>query len=218
MLMLSAVAVPVSAREGVIHGAIRVIDGDTLAIGKARLRLHGIDAPEAGQPCRDGGGTVLACGDWVTGEVRARFEGRQARCDLRELDRYGRSVAKCYVAGEDVGRLLVQQGLAFAYRRYAMDYDLDEKAAFVAGRGLHGFTLQTPAAYRAAQRATVSDEGSEPPGDCRIKGNISSKGSRIYHRPDQRDYGRTRIETSKGERWFCTAVEAETAGWRAARR
>ena len=34
----------------------RVIDGDTLAIDTGtRVRLFGIDAPERGQPCRDGG-------------------------------------------------------------------------------------------------------------------------------------------------------------------
>ena len=30
----------------------RVIDGDTIAIGETRIRLEGIDAPEAGQTCK----------------------------------------------------------------------------------------------------------------------------------------------------------------------
>jgi len=49
---------------------------------------------------------------------------------------------------------------------------------------------------------------------CRIKGNVTSKGERIYHVPGSRNYDRTRIELSKGERWFCSEVEAEGAGWR----
>lgn len=52
--------------------------------------------------------------------------------------------------------------------------------------------------------------------NCRIKGNINSKGEKIYHCPGWRDYGKTDIDTWKGERMFCSAAEAEAAGWRAA--
>ncbi len=53
---------------------------------------------------------------------------------------------------------------------------------------------------------------------CLIKGNINSKKEKIYHMPDQRDYEKTIIDTSKGERWFCTEEEALEAGWRKAKR
>ncbi len=52
------------------------------------------------------------------------------------------------------------------------------------------------------------------PGNCAIKGNVSSKGVRIYHVPSGRYYDRTRIDPSKGERWFCSEAEAQGAGWR----
>ena len=48
-----------------------------------------------------------------------------------------------------------------------------------------------------------------------IKGNITRTGQ-IYHMPWDRWYDKTRIELSKGERWFCTETEAVAAGWRAA--
>lgn len=54
-------------------------------------------------------------------------------------------------------------------------------------------------------------------GNCQIKGNINSKGDRIYHVPGSRSYGATRINESKGERWFCSEAEAKAAGWRAPR-
>ena len=57
---------------------------------------------------------------------------------------------------------------------------------------------------------TPSSEG----GGCKIKGNISDKGERIYHVPGQQHYGKTRITTGKGERWFCSEAEALAAGWR----
>ncbi len=38
-----------------ITGKPRIIDGDTIEIAGQRIRLHGIDAPEAGQSCRADG-------------------------------------------------------------------------------------------------------------------------------------------------------------------
>lgn len=51
--------------------------------------------------------------------------------------------------------------------------------------------------------------------NCKIKGNISyTTGEKIYHIPGQRFYDITKIDTAKGERWFCTEAEAIKAGWR----
>ncbi|MEO8223188.1 MAG: thermonuclease family protein [Gammaproteobacteria bacterium] len=52
-------------------------------------------------------------------------------------------------------------------------------------------------------------------GNCRIKGNISGRGQRIYHLPGSPAYAATLIDVKKGERWFCSPEEAERAGWRA---
>ena len=53
-----------------------------------------------------------------------------------------------------------------------------------------------------------------PTKGCEIKGNISAKGERIYHMPGGQYYESVKIDTGKGERWFCNEVEAEQAGWR----
>ncbi|MCR8546398.1 thermonuclease family protein [Salipiger sp. P9] len=207
-----------AAAEAGPSGRLRVIDGDTVDVGGTRVRLHGIDAPEADQMCGGNGSPMWACGAWVTGEVRARYDGRRARCEALDTDQYGRVVARCTVAGTDIGRALVRDGLAFAYRRYSMDYDLEEKGAAVQGRGLHGAGVQSPAAFRAAARngAAAANAASAPAG-CVIKGNISRDGKRIYHVPGQRYYGNTRISPQKGERWFCSEAEARAAGWRKSR-
>lgn len=61
---------------------------------------------------------------------------------------------------------------------------------------------------------TCADNPSPPPDPaCPIKGNISS-GGQIFHVPGQRDYCKTVIDVSKGERWFCSEAEAVAAGWR----
>ncbi len=51
-------------------------------------------------------------------------------------------------------------------------------------------------------------------GGCNIKGNVSTKGERIYHVPGQKYYNDTVIQSSHGERWFCSEAEARAAGWR----
>jgi endonuclease YncB( thermonuclease family) len=197
-----------------IVGKLRVVDGDTLVINDTRVRLYGVDAPERDQPCTTLSGQPWSCGDWVTQQVRARFDGAVARCTVEDTDRYGRVVAICHAAGQEIGDVLVSEGWAYAYRRYSMRYDLQEKAAYVADRGIHGYVLQSPARYRMMQRAGQSN----PAGDCQIKGNINREGVRIYHMPGQKFYARTGINEAKGERWFCSEAQARASGWRAARR
>ena len=45
------------------------------------------------------------------------------------------------------------------------------------------------------------------------KGNISRKGTRICHLPGRASYAKARIDTAKGERWFCSEAEARAAAW-----
>jgi hypothetical protein len=113
-----------------------------------------------------------------------------------------------------VAEQLVREGAAFAFHRYSADYVDAEKEAVIAGRGIWAGEAEPPEELRAAARATA---GSEVPEGCSIKGNISPAG-RIYHLPGQADYAATRIDPSRGERWFCSEAEARAAGWRRARR
>ena len=204
--------------EQVFSGAIEVIDGDTFDVGHTRLRLYGVDAPEIGQTCTNAGGAAWDCGTWVRDQVRARFEGQKARCEEVVQDLYGCSVARCTLRGKDMGRVLVQEGLALAHRKYSMAYDLDEKGAVVAGRGLHAHVMARPEEYRRAVRAERVAQKPAPDPACAIKGNISRKGRRIYHMPGQDHYDRTSISTERGERWFCSETNARAAGWRRAKR
>jgi phosphatidylserine/phosphatidylglycerophosphate/cardiolipin synthase-like enzyme len=72
--------------------------------------------------------------------------------------------------------------------------------------------------YAAAEPMRV-----EPPPACPIKGNVNRKGDHLYHVPGGRDYDRVAMEDcdvngmcAHGKRWFCTAAEAEAAGFRQA--
>ena len=211
ILVLLSLAAPVQAG---VDGIVRVIDGDTLDVGGVRVRLHGIDAPEIGQTCQTSQGQDWDCGTWVSREVRARYQGAQASCNPVAKDRYGRVVAICLIRGQDMGRHLVQNGMAVAFRKYSNAYVADERAAKRAHVGLHSGTFVQPEKHRK-RKVTQSAAAN---GECVIKGNISKKGVRIFHVPGQHYYGATRIRRDQGERWFCTEAEARAAGWRKAKR
>ena len=111
---------------------------------------------------------------------------------------------------------MVSQGWAVAYRKYSRDYLSQESAAKSGRRGVWKGEFVMPSRWHRGERlqtAARSDSGA-----CQIKGNISRSGKRIYHVPGGQWYERTRIDTSKGERWFCSDAEARAAGWRRAKR
>jgi hypothetical protein len=96
-------------------------------------------------------------------------------------------------------------------------------AAVVAGAGAAGAGGvmsfgQQPQQQQVALSTSVSGPAA---GSCNgpiIKGNINSKGQKIYHTEKSGQYSRVLIEESKGERYFCTEEEALAAGWVAAKK
>ena len=208
---------PTTSRPA-LSGSARVVDGDTLDVAGVRVRLHGIDAPEIAQRCRTGGG-FRPCGREAARALAGRIGGRPVACEERDRDVYGRVVAVCTVAGLDLNEWMVAEGWAFAYRRYSGDYVGAESRARAARRGIWRGEVVAPWEWRRGRR--LSGAGAAARGDggrCRIKGNVGGDGNRIYHVPGGRYYDRTRIETSRGERWFCSEHEARAAGWRRSRR
>lgn len=205
-------ALDVGAQE--LRGTARVIDGDTLAIGAARIRLFAIDAPERGQPCADGGD----CGARASAHLEALIADRPVTCAEEDIDRYGRVVATCFAGDTDLNRAMVRAGQALPYVAFSRRYERDarETVAFA-----------PPWVYRREGRAGTTEavarrpqQNAEaaPDEDCVIKGNVGRSGTRIYHLPGEPSYAATRIDEARGERWFCSIEEAEAAGWRAVRR
>ena len=206
-----------------LAGRARVIDGDSIEVGTARVRLFGVDAPESAQRCV-AQGRRWPCGEHATRALAGRIDSRSVACEERDRDRYGRIVAVCRHGGQDVNAWLAREGWALAYRRYSRAYVDEEATAKAAQRGVWRGEIVPPwdwrrgerlnAASRDAPRAAARDRGA-----CNIKGNISHNSRRhIYHMPGDRDYERTRIHRSRGERYFCSEAEARAAGWRRAGR
>lgn len=220
-MVLAAGLVAVAAPAVALDGRARVVDGDTIALGGETIRLHGIDAPEIGQRCALASGRQADCGAIARDALRARIGGARVSCTGSERDRYGRLVARCSAGGEDIGRFMVAQGHAVAYRRYSDAYVPDERRAEAEGRGFWADgPLMAPEAFRAQSRGAAPGTPEivrTSRGGCVIAGNVSANG-RIYHLPGQRDYASVRIDPSRGERWFCSEAEARAAGWGAARR
>lgn len=223
-LVAAAIIVPTSVllAQNKVDAAVRdvigsavVLDGDTLRIAGAKVRLHGVDAFEAEQTCRDRSGVAYGCGGRASRYLTGLIGTGLVSCTGRDVDRYSRLVAVCRVGAVDLGEALVRAGHAVAYRRYSSDYVRVEDAARGARSGAWAGTFTPPADYRAgtgggvvavAQRSAAPSTGS-----CAIKGNINRKGQRIYHLPVNRYYAPTRAEAM-----FCSAAEAEAAGFRRA--
>lgn len=203
------------ADEPRIIGEARVIDGDTLDVGPVRIRLHGIDAPEAGQRCGRTGGGTWRCGDRATARLGELVDGKEIECAARDRDQYGRIIAVCYVDEAEINETLVREGLAWAFTRYSNDYVALEAAARLGRLGVWQGEAEAPWDYRANRWERAASESPRP--GCPIKGNINREGEKIYHTPWSPWYDRTVIDESKGQRWFCDEAEAEAAGWRPAR-
>ena len=203
-----------TATAETVSGRVTVIDGDTFEIHGKRIRLHGIDAPESGQQCKDATGKAFRCGQMAAKQMSGYVYGKIVNCKILDKDRYGRFIARCLVNGKDVNELLVKNGWALAYRQYSKDYVSAEGQAKLANMGIWRGEFIEPWDWRRGKR--LEDLTVQKNDDCLIKGNISSSG-KIYHTPSSPWYARTKINTTKGERWFCSEEEAEAAGWRAPR-
>jgi endonuclease YncB( thermonuclease family) len=206
MILRSAAILAAIALAAPSGAQTRVVDGDTLELDGTVYRLNGIDAPEHGQRCGD-----WNCGSDATDALVEIVKGREVTCDPISEDGYGRVIATCYAGGTDLGQELVDKGLAWAFRRYSTEYIDEETRAKSRAIGIWSDDFLPPWDYREAQWNRAIQEA---PQGCPIKGNISRNG-RIYHAPWSPWYEKTRINTSKGERWFCSEAEAIAAGWRA---
>lgn len=212
-LLLGAAVLPAEAGEGLITGRASVVDGDTLEIGSVRIRLFGIDAPEAGQTCRNRAGKSWQCGSEAANRLSELIEDSELACRPRDRDVYGRIIASCEAGGIDVNGQLIAEGLAWAFIRYSDEYAPVEAKARSAAVGIWNGTAEAPWDYRANRWERAAE--ASPRHGCPIKGNINNKNEKIYHTPWSPAYKRTKINEAAGERWFCDEEEAIAAGWRA---
>ena len=212
LIVFAGLVWPMTSHAGDVTGVARVVDGDTVEVQDVKIRMHGIDAPESKQQCKRPNGDVWACGKQATLALTDKVKSSPIRCEGRDQDRYGRVIAVCYLGGTDLNAWMVSQGWAVSYRRYSEDYVNQEVAASSAGVGMWAGKFVMPWDWRRGQRIETANAPDDD--GCKIKGNISRNGARIYHVPGGRWYDKTRIDQTKGEQVFCSEAEAIAAGWR----
>lgn len=224
LIALFAFLIFVSPVHADTTGRAGVIDGDTIEIHGQRIRFHGIDAPEGRQSCSVDG-KPWRCGQQSALALSDLIGAKTVRCETKDRDRYQRLVAVCHLGSQNINAWMVRNGWAVDYRQYSKGAYMAEEAQAKKERlGVWRGEFQMPWDWRRGKRMGSSgtrdstNSPNSPATKCRIKGNISSRGERIYHVPGGQYYSRTRISPSKGERWFCTEAKAKAAGWRRSRR
>ena len=229
-------ASPQNTLPGTIAGPVQVIDGDTLDYRGMSLRLFGVDAPESGQLCVTQNREVSHCGQRAFDNLRARINDAPVQCRILGTEDRGRLLADCTLGGDSINAWLVLSGNAIVSRYRSRnpsqsglgalvtpnpDFLAQEASARSRKLGLwaEGFTI--PQDWRHGESALTGAEigglslaGLLPSLTCKIKGNVSQDGNRIYHVPGGAYYDRTGIDLGNGEHWFCTEAEAQKAGWR----
>ena len=191
-----------------------VIDGDTFKIGNnIPIRLLGIDSPEKGECYYNESKQAL----------KDLIENKQVRLekDITDKDKYERWLRYVILPNESKDNLLVndylvRQGYAVAMaippnNRYR---DLLSSAQYEAKKKKRGLWVECD--YKVGD--SLREQDSAPTNlKCIIKGNISEKGyGRTYLIPGCDNYNTVKIDTRKGEQYFCTEDEAVKAGFRKA--
>ena len=93
----------------------RIVDGDTFWMDSApvRIRVWALDAPEIGEPG----------GDAATEAMRQLTADRELECLTRDIDRFGRIVAQCWLPdGRDITAAMIASGTAREFCRFSRNH------------------------------------------------------------------------------------------------
>lgn len=200
---------------------IKVVDGDTVKIKMANgneetVRLLLVDTPETVHPSKP----VQPFGPEAskfTKELMPAGSEVEVETGIGERDKYGRLLAYFYVDGKMVNKLLLEKGLArvaYVYApntKYLDELENIQKQAQKDEIGIWSIeNYATSKGFDDSKPVEASVE--KPTASCsnpQIKGNINSKGNKIYHIPSGQYY-----EITKPEEMFCTEQDAQDAGFR----
>lgn len=183
---------------------VAIIDGDTVDVVPAgekravRIRLEGIDAPESGEPFSNA----------ATRSTRVLLFDQHASIEGRDVDQYGRLVARVSVHGQDASIELVKAGLACHYTRYSSDALLARAEADAHREGRGFWATGAPKPRCTTTPALASPRPNANPKVTVFHGNTSS---RVYHAPSCRNYN-----CRNCTRTFRSENEAHVAGFRPA--
>ena len=96
-------------------GIAKVIDGDSIKVGKNEARLLGIDAPEYKQTCFTKNQKEYHCGKISSHFLRKLAHNKHVKCLYYEKDVYNRFLSKCFLGKVSLNKELVKNGMAVIY-------------------------------------------------------------------------------------------------------
>jgi endonuclease YncB( thermonuclease family) len=196
-----------------VVGRASVVAGDQLRVAGTTVRLSGIEVPEREQRCGKDN-NKWRCAEAAQSALLKVISSRPVRCRLTGSDKAGRPLGSCWIDAVDINAELVRQGYVFAEGGTLARYSGQESEARNAKAGMWIGDTQRPAELRA--KAWEEAKRNAPDG-CPIKGQVTGQ-ERVYVLPGTPDYQRVRVQTSRGDRWFCSEQEAAAAGFKEAQR
>lgn len=171
-----------------------VLDGDTFVVSDSIIvRLFSVEAPE-----------LNFCGGPEAKKVlEDLILNKKVSLDVRLRDSYGRQLSAVY-QGKDLINLKVLESGWFYYN----------------GANFEQKELLKDAYHKAEENkigiySSLCSQSQNPTNPkCSIKGNIAKDtDEKIYHFPACGNYQTVLIELYRGEQWFCTEKEAQSAGF-----
>ena len=167
LLLVLAALLPGAGSAQALKGEVLSIgDGDTIRVrqgGRAiTIRLACIDAPETAQS---------PWGQHARRYLQQRLSiGREVTLEVKTTDRYGRTVAEV-ISDININLVMVEDGQAFAYRRYLSGCNAKEylDAEYRASRHRYGVWqveggITRPWDFRRGRSAAVIPDGTTPGG------------------------------------------------------
>lgn len=145
LIFLSFVLCSEFSSAELIGGTVSSVnDGDTITLqtlaDTKKIRLVGIDAPELKQPY----------GTESRDALRQDLLNQTVTVDIGKKDKYGRSVGKVLLNGEDVNLKQVNRGLAWLYVKYLPELAAEDR-------------IQYKSAQEAAQQDKLGLWGQDAP-------------------------------------------------------
>lgn len=159
VLLLSlpiCVAAESPSRTTIRGKVVDTVDGDTIHVldGKTRtkVRLEGIDAPEAGQPF----------GTKAKHELSTRIFGKEVLVRATGKDKYGRTLGVVWLNDRNINSEMVADGFAWHFKKYSKDGDLAD-AELLAREKKRGLWADPDPIAPWDWRATEAERRAEKP-------------------------------------------------------
>lgn len=135
-----------------LSGKAKVLDGSVLVISATPVRLEGVDAPGLAQVCKTPAGLPWKCGAAAMRALAEVAQGEPMTCTVAEQSGEGAS-AVCSVRGiPDLGRYMVDRGLAVPNVHGRLRYGKAADQARSVRAGLWTGTFEAPWTWRLRNR------------------------------------------------------------------